>query len=212
MNPTSTERIVTVAVDVQNDFCPDGALAVTDGDQVVTPLNDAFTYTREHGGQVVATRDWHPAITPHFAEYGGIWPVHCVAETEGAELRSDLEIDTHTIIVNKGTGQTNGYSGFEGITADGQTLAEIVRPKNAREKVILYICGLATDYCVLNTALDAAREAQRIETARQGVLEVYLLTDAVRGVNIHENDSDDAIKTMVEAGVLLTTARELARN
>jgi nicotinamidase/pyrazinamidase len=179
---------------------------------VVTPLNDAFTYTREHGGQVVATRDWHPAITPHFAEYGGIWPVHCVAETEGAELRSDLEIDTHTIIVNKGTGQTNGYSGFEGITADGQTLAEIVRPKNAREKVILYIGGLATDYCVLNTALDAAREAQRIETARQGVLEVYLLTDAVRGVNIHENDSDDAIKTMVEAGVLLTTARELARN
>jgi nicotinamidase/pyrazinamidase len=212
MNPTSTERIVTVAVDVQNDLCPDGALAVTDGDQVVTPLNDAFTYTREHGGQVVATRDWHPAITPHFAEYGGIWPVHCVAETEGAELRSDLEIDTHTIIVNKGTGQTNGYSGFEGITADGQTLAEIVRPKNAREKVILYIGGLATDYCVLNTALDAAREAQRIETARQGVLEVYLLTDAVRGVNIHENDSDDAIKTMVEAGVLLTTARELARN
>lgn len=207
-NTLPADRIITVAVDTQNDFCPGGALAVEGGDQVVSPLNDAFRYTREQNGLVVATRDWHPEVTPHFADYGGTWPVHCVQDTFGAALRSDLDIDDNTIIINKGMGQTDGYSAYEGVTADGRTLAEIAQPTTPRERVALVIGGLATDYCVLNTVLDAAKQATRVREARQGVLDIYALTDAMRGVNINPDDSDKALETMQNNGVRLITTQE----
>lgn len=207
-NTFTADRIITVAVDTQNDFCPGGALAVEDGDQVVEPLNDAFRYTREQNGLVVATRDWHPEVTPHFADYGGTWPVHCIQDTFGAELRDDLNIDDNTVIINKGMGQTDGYSAYEGVTKDGRTLAEIAEPTTPRERVALIIGGLATDYCVLNTVLDAATQAARIREARQGVLDVYALTDAMRGVNVNPDDSDKALQAMQDNGVQLITTQE----
>ena len=208
-NTFPADRLITVAVDVQNDFCPDGALAVTDGDQVVDPLNDMFRYTREQNGLVVATRDWHPAITPHFADYGGVWPVHCVQETPGAAIRSDLAIDNETIIISKGMGQTDGYSAYEGASADGRTLAEIARPRTPHERVALVIGGLATDYCVLNTVLDAAAQADAVRDAQQGVLDVYALTDAMRAVNLAPEDETNAFARMRDAGAQLITTYEL---
>lgn len=207
-NTFTADRLITVAVDVQNDFCPGGALAVAEGDQVVGPLNDVFRYTREHNGLTVATRDWHPAVTPHFADYGGVWPVHCVQNTPGAELRQDLAIDNETIIISKGTGQTDGYSAYEGTATDGRTLAEIARPHTPREHVALVIGGLATDYCVLNTVLDAAAQADAVREARQGLLDVYALTDAMRAVNINPEDEANALAQMREAGATLITTRE----
>ncbi len=100
----SFDRLVTVGVDIQNDFCPGGSLAVPEGDQVIEPMNNVLRYTRESGGQVVLTRDWHPETTPHFDK----WPVHCVAETEGAAFHPDLNVKESDIIINKGTGQTDG--------------------------------------------------------------------------------------------------------
>ena len=207
-NTFPADRLVTVAVDVQNDFCPQGALAVTDGDEVIPPLNKAFRSTREQNGLVVATRDWHPAVTPHFAEYGGTWPVHCVQDTPGARIREDLDIDNETIIISKGMGQTDGYSAYEGETADGRTLAEIVHPRTPRERVAIVIGGLATDYCVLNTVIDAAKQSDAVREARQGVLDVYALTDAMRAVNLNPEDEAEAFAKMRDARVNLITTQE----
>lgn len=207
-NTFPADRLITVAVDVQNDFCPEGALAVVDGDQVVNPLNSAFRYTRERSGLTVATRDWHPAVTPHFADYGGVWPIHCVQDTPGAEIRQDLAVDNETVIISKGMGQTDGYSAYEGEAIDGRTLAEIARPRTPRERVTLVIGGLATDYCVLNTVLDATKQADAVREAQQGVLDVYALTDAMRAVNINPEDEVNALAQMRDAGARLITTQE----
>jgi len=191
----TADRIVTINVDVQNDFTPGGALGVTEGDQVVAPLNELNRFTRENGGIVIATGDQHPATTPHF----DIWPVHCIAGTEGAALRADLEILPEDIIINKGMGQTDGYSGYEGVTTDGRTIEQIVSPA-PRERVALLIGGLATDYCVLNTTLDAARQAK---AEKDGTLSVFVIRDAIRAVNINPEDGADAIKQMEEAGATI---------
>lgn len=208
MEKFTADRLVTINVDVQNDFCPGGALAVTDGDQVVAPLNELNAFTRENGGMVIATGDQHPETTPHF----DIWPVHCVAGTEGAALRDDLEILPEDVIINKGMGQTDGYSGLEGITADGRTIESIITPVG-RERVAVLIGGLATDYCVLNTALDALKV-----DPKDGELKVMTIRDAVRAVNIQPEDGEKALATMAEAGaeivdtedVLLQRVLELA--
>lgn len=204
----NTTRFAAIAVDVQNDFCPGGALGVTNGDEVITPLNQLFDAVRAADGTTIATRDWHPAVTPHFADYGGTWPTHCVQDTMGAQLRSDLAVDETTIIVNKGMGQTDGYSGFEGTTRDDNTLETLLRPRTHRERVVVAIGGLATDYCVLNTVLDAATHADTVREARQGVIDVYALTDAMRAVNINPDDEANALAQMRDAGAHLVTTRE----
>lgn len=208
----TTDRFVTIAVDVQNDFLPGGALAVTNGHDVIPPLNDLMHFTRQRDGLVVATGDQHPAVTPHFADYGGPWPVHCVQNTEGAAFDPLLDIDDQTIIINKGTGQTDGYSGYEGRTQDGRTIEQIVQPKHPTERVIVAIGGLATDYCVRNTVLDATKQADRVAKARTGAIAVYALTDAMRAVNIHPTDEAEALQDMQAAGAtLLTTAEFMER-
>lgn len=201
----TTERTVTVVVDTQNDFCPGGALAVDDGDKVVDPLNDIAEATRQQGGTVVYTKDAHPAKTPHF----DIWPVHCVEGTPGAEFHPDLRIEPADIIIKKGMGQENGYSGFEGRSDSGITLEQIIQPRTPSERVIVNLGGLATDYCVKATAIDAAEQAKRVADARQGVIEVYALTDAMRAVNINPEDETRAIEQMQRAGVIMTTSREV---
>lgn len=193
METFNADRIVTINVDVQNDFCPGGALAVTEGNQVVAPLNELNEFTRLNGGAVVFTGDQHPTTTPHF----DTWPVHCVAGTEGAALRDDLTILPEDIIVDKGMGQTDGYSAFEGITKDGRELAELIAPINS-ERVAVLLGGLATDYCVLNSALDAVKVAPGNDDIR-----VYVIREAVRGVNIQADDSEKALATMAAAGVTI---------
>lgn len=177
-----------IIVDVQNDFCPGGSLAVADGDEVVPILN---AYAREFsaaGALVVAGRDWHPRETTHFSAFGGDWPAHCVQGTGGAEYHPDLELPAGTVHVVKGTGaRENAYSEFEGRDEQGRALADLLREHGVRT---LYVGGLATDYCVKHTVLDGLKAG----------FEVVLLGDASRGVNVQEGDADRAVAEMAAAG------------
>jgi nicotinamidase/pyrazinamidase len=189
-------------VDVLNDFCPGGALPVSDGDKVVCPLNRITLYALEHGWLVIDAQDRHPAKTSHFAMYGGKWPVHCVKNTNGAEPHPQLypyaeggdPLDRKkVVVVYKGTGvDEDAYSAFDGKTSEGKTLLEVLQENGITD---LYVGGLATDYCDKATALDALKNGFR----------TYLLTDACRAVNINPDDGKNAIIEMLKAGVLVTT-------
>ena len=181
MSPQGNGRALIV-VDVQNDFCPGGALAVERGDEVVEPLNRLIKEFLERGEPVYKSRDWHPVRTKHFADYGGTWPVHCVQNTRGAEFHEDLLDDQRVRVVSKGMGDEDSYSAF-----DGTTLAEDLRRKGVGE---VWVGGLATDYCVKNTVLDALREGFRVRA----------LSDAMRAVNLQPGDDQRAIEEMRAAG------------
>ena len=198
-NYTPTRNIL-VTVDVQRDFI-DGTLAVKNGLEVVAPLNRVARAVRAKMGNVAFTRDWHPASTPHF----DTWPVHCVAGSEGAEFDPALEIEPDDVILDKGTGQTDGYSGIEGVSADGKTLETLTAPRGW-ENVAVYIGGLATDYCVKATAVDMGRLY-----AHHPSVAVYALRDAMRAVNLDPADEAAAVAEMAEAGVtFVSVERALA--
>lgn len=168
-------------MDFQNDFTPGGALAVRDGDSIAGRVNELAADPRFD--LVVATRDWHPADHGSFEERGGPWPVHCVQGTEGAELHPSLARERVHVIVDKGTDpDTEGYSGFE-----ATTLGELLREHGIDSVTIV---GLATDYCVKNTALDALREG----------LSVTVESEGVRGVDVNEGDSERALDELRAAG------------
>ena len=192
MEKITADRIVTINVDVQKDFQPGGSLAVTDGDLVTEVLNRVNALTREMGGTVIFTGDQHPDETPHF----NTWPKHCVAGTEGAAFDENLIIEPEDIIIDKGMGQTDGYSGNEGVAKDGQTIETIVKPKD-KERVIVLLGGLATDYCVRATVLDTLAI-----DAGEGQLTVFVLRDAIRAVNINADDEAKAITEMEAAGAI----------
>jgi nicotinamidase/pyrazinamidase len=170
-----------VIVDYQNDFNPGGALAVTGGDEIADRINGLAADDRFE--LVVATRDWHPPQHSSFAEQGGPWPVHCVAGTPGAELHPALDRGSVDVIVDKGSDPaTEGYSGF-----DGTDLASLLRERHIDHVTIV---GLATDYCVKNTALDALREG----------FPVTVDSTAVRGVDVQPGDSERALEELRAAG------------
>ncbi len=170
-----------VVVDFQNDFTPGGALAVRDGDEIAGPVN-ALVATEEFD-LVVATRDWHPPEHRSFAEHGGPWPVHCVQGTDGAELHPALDPAQVDVIVDKGQDpDTEGYSGFE-----ATDLAALLRARGVDEVTIV---GLATDYCVKHTALDALREGFRVTVD----------PTAVRAVEVQEGDGERALDEVRRAG------------
>jgi nicotinamidase/pyrazinamidase len=170
-----------VIVDFQNDFTPGGAVAVPDGDAIAGRVNELASSGRFD--LVVATRDWHPPDHGSFAEQGGPWPVHCVQDTDGAQLHPSLDRSQVDVIVDKGQDPaTEGYSGFEA-TRLGELLHE-------REIDAVTVVGLATDYCVKNTALDALREG----------FEVTVDGRAVRGVDVNEGDSERALDELRAAG------------
>lgn len=184
-------------VDVQNDFCPGGALAVPEGDRVVPVLNGYIQAFRERDLPIYASRDWHPAETSHFKAGGGPWPPHCVAGTGGAELHPDLSLPPGTTVISKGTAPTDdGYSAFEAESDDGRGLAESLRERGIGR---LFVGGLATDYCVRASVLDAARAGFR----------PVLLLDAVRGIDVHEGDQAAALDEMVRAGARTATLRSV---
>ena len=180
-----------LVVDVQNDFAdPGGGLYVRDGESVVTLVNEQVTTAQNAGATVVYTQDWHPASTPHFEKDGGIWPVHCVADTWGAELHPNLLV--HGPVVRKGTSGEDGYSGFSvrdpvtGAAAPTQ-LQSLLDPSIQR----LVIVGLAGDYCVKETALDGVRLGYVVEVP-------VALT---RFVELEDGDAGRAVEEMRSAGV-----------
>ncbi len=178
---SDTKRALIV-VDVQNDFCPGGALAVAHGDEVVAPLNRKIEEFLERGEPVFKSRDWHQPTTKHFADYGGTWPVHCVQNTKGAEFHPDLLDDIHIRIVSKGLGDTDCYSAFDETDLDLQ-----LQRLGVNE---LWVGGLATDYCVKNTVLDGLRKGYRVK----------VMKDAIRAVDVNEGDGERAIEEMRDAG------------
>lgn len=177
-----------IVVDVQSDFCPGGALAVKDGDQVVAVLNRYIDRFARAGLPIFATRDWHPEKTSHFNTDGGPWPPHCVQNSEGAQFHPDLKLPPETVIVSAGMGSDeDGYSGFLGRDDSGTKLAELLRQRGIKR---IFVGGLATDYCVKHTVLDGLNQGFR----------VVVLTDSVRGVNLQPDDSERAIEEMRRAG------------
>jgi nicotinamidase/pyrazinamidase len=175
-------------IDVQNDFCPGGALAVADGDQVVPALNRYIEKFRQRKLPILATRDWHPAKTRHFKAFGGQWPPHCIQGSKGAEFRSDLHLPADAVVVSAGMSpDEEGYSGFEGRDERGIALADLLRRLGIER---IYVGGLATDYCVKHTVLDGVKHG----------FQVVLLEDASRGVNLKAGDAERAVAEMMEAG------------
>ena len=171
-----------IIVDVQNDFCPGGSLAVSHGDEVVGPLNELAKEFLERGEPVFKTRDWHKPTTKHFEAYGGTWPVHCVQNTKGAEFHPDLIDDIHIRTISKGLGDEDCYSAF-----DGTDLALQLERLGIEE---VWVGGLATDYCVKNTVLDGLKNG----------FSVKAIEDAMRPVDLKPGDGERAIEEMRAAG------------
>ena len=169
-----------IVVDMQRDFMPGGALPVPEGDKIIPRCNEYIKEFRKRGALIVATRDWHPPNHISFKERGGPWPKHCVRDTPGAEVVVELPADA--VIISKATEpDKEAYSGFE-----GTNLAEILRKNGVRR---VYVCGVATEYCVKATALDAVKHG----------FETYLLRDAVKGIT--PEGELEALREMERAGV-----------
>jgi nicotinamidase/pyrazinamidase len=172
-----------IVVDVQNDFCPGGSLAVAQGDEVIAPLNQLIKEFLDRGEPVYKTRDWHLPQTNHFAAYGGIWPFHCIQNTKGAEFHPDLLDDPRITVISKGTDdKADGYSGF-----DGTNLADSLREAGVSE---IWVGGLATDYCVKQTVIDGVRQGFKVKA----------LADSMRAVNVNQGDGAGAIEQMRAVG------------
>ena len=185
-----------LVVDMQIDFCPGGSLAVPGGDAIIPVINRYIEIFRAQGVPVIATRDWHPPVTSHFREFGGLWPSHCVQESEGARFHPALKLPEDVIIVSKGMDPSrDDYSSFRAILETGGFLQDLLKEKGVTK---LFICGLATDYCVRETSLDALHAG----------LAVTVLKDAVRGVDLKADDSARALEEITTAGAVLA---DLAR-
>jgi nicotinamidase/pyrazinamidase len=181
-----------IVVDVQNDFCPGGTLAVPHGEEVIEPLNQQIEQFLERGAPVYKSRDWHPPTTKHFTAYGGTWPEHCVQNTKGAEFHPALKDDSRITVISKGLGNVHGYSAF-----DGTDLASQLHQQGVEEVVV---GGLATDYCVKNTVLDALKHGFKVKA----------LENAMRAVELQPGDGDRAIEEMRAAGAEIVNSSEQA--
>ena len=185
-----------LVVDVQNDFAdPGGSLFVKGAGAVVSAVNREVERAAAAGALVVYTQDWHPERTPHFEKDGGTWPVHCVGGTWGAELHPGLRVEQDGEVLRKGTGGEDGYSAFsvrdpESGEVSATGLDGIVRQRGAERVVIV---GLATDYCVKETALDAASRG----------LPAIVVRDAVAAVDLEPHDGERALAEMGRAGIEL---------
>ena len=177
-----------VVVDVQHDFLPGGALAVATGERIFSPI-DALA---PRFARVYATRDWHPEDHSSYAQHGGPWPVHCVAETHGAAFDARLDMAQIDHVIDKGTArETDGYSGF--------AATELARDLHAHAVSRVFVCGLATDYCVKHTALDA--HAAGFETV--------VIEDASAAVNIQPDDEERALDELRAAGIAVVTSGDI---
>ena len=194
VNAVTNSNTALIVVDVQNDFVdPKGNLYVTGAESVVGNINAMIADARSKGRLIVYTQDWHPEVTPHFAKDGGIWPVHCVGDSWGAEFYRELEVVSDAQFVRKGTGGEDGYSGFsvrnpETDAATDTAMENILR---SRDITSVDIVGIATDYCVKETALDASNRGFR----------TYVYLNCMKGVELEPGDTQAAIDAMAGAGV-----------
>lgn len=182
-------RSALVVVDVQNDFCPGGALAVKDGDEVVAPLNKFISAAKSAGLPIFFTRDWHPPDHMSFMSQGGIWPAHCVQDTQGAQFHPGLKLPSGATTISKGQNpKAEAYSGFQ-----GTDLEKRLKNLGVRE---IFLGGLTTDYCVKESTIDARRAG----------FNVYVLKDCVRAVNAKRGDGARAQQAMKKSGARLTSS------
>jgi nicotinamidase/pyrazinamidase len=190
------KRDALVVVDIQNDFCPGGALGVPSGDAIVPVLNRCLERFGTVGASMFLTRDWHPPVTKHFKAYGGVWPPHCVQGTRGAEFHPGIRYPAEAVVVSKGMNpEEDAYSAFQAEDQSGRRLPAILTERGVHR---LYVGGLATDYCVRATALDAIRAG----------FEVVVLTDAIGAVDLEPGDGARAIDEMRRAGARFATAND----
>jgi nicotinamidase/pyrazinamidase len=187
-------RTALIVVDVQNDFAdPSGSLSVAGGEGILPRVNAEIASARNVGASVVYTQDWHPEVTAHFAKDGGIWPVHCVRDTWGAQLHPALDAHSDEPRVRKGSNGEDGYSGFtmrDPVSGEEMPteLEAILRERGIERVVVL---GLATDYCVKASALDASRLG----------FETTVVGEAIAAVNLEPHDGERALSELAEAGV-----------
>jgi nicotinamidase/pyrazinamidase len=187
-------RPALIVVDVQRDFCPDGALPVKQGDQIIEPVNRLSSLFEKKGFPIFLTRDWHPANHCSFRSRGGPWPPHCVKNTPGAEFHPSLHVPKGATVISKGMKKdVEAYSGFQ-----GTELAELLKDKGVEE---LYVVGLATDYCVKNTVSDGISNG----------FKVNVVSECVKGVNVKPTDSANAFRSMVAKGARETTSESVIR-
>jgi len=182
-----------VLVDIQNDFCPGGALAVPDGDKIVEPVNRLISKFP----LVISTQDWHPANHISFREQGGPWPPHCVQGSPGAELRADLDTGKIAHYFRKASSpEKDDYSEFAGRDEQGRSLDEVLKNSGVKR---IFVVGLATDYCVLETVMDGLKYGY----------EVYAVTDAMKAVNVAPDDGTKALQKMASGGAHLVTTDQV---
>ena len=180
------KKTALIIVDVQNDFCPGGALAVSRGDEVV-PVINSLTESGKFD-EIIVTQDWHSENHCSFEK----WPKHCVKETAGAKLHPDLKIGPDCVFIKKGTEpDKEAYSGFEG------TRLKVILEEAGIERV--FVCGLATDYCVKATAMDAIKAG----------FETFVVLDACRGVELQKGDIEKAIEEMKKVGIKFVSSIEI---
>jgi nicotinamidase/pyrazinamidase len=178
-------------VDVQIDFCPGGSLAVPEGDAIIPVINRYIELFRKKGLPVIASRDWHPPVTGHFRQYGGLWPPHCVQGSEGARFHPLLKLPADATVVSKGMDpEKDDYSALHAVTEQGTPLPDLLDELGTER---LYIGGLATDYCVRASALEGLKQG----------FSVTVLKDAVKGVDLKPGDSARALKELAKAGAEL---------
>ena len=185
-----------LVVDVQNDFCPGGALGIHGGHKIVPILNKYIEFFEKENLPILVTRDWHPQVTKHFKQFGGVWPTHCVVGSPGAMFHHDLRFPKDALVMSKGMDpEKDSYSAFHATDLSGMVLANLLKIIGVTE---IYIGGLATDYCVKYSALDAL----------DGGLDVFILTDAVAGVNLEPEDSSAALEEMASRGAKKTISED----
>lgn len=184
-------------VDMQNDFCPGGALGIPQGDLIVPAVNKYLKIASKKKWPIFLSRDWHPIRTGHFKDFGGLWPVHCIANSRGAQFHPKLKLPKEAIYVYKGMDpEKDSYSVFQAEDMQGLSFLHLLKMRKVGE---LYIGGLATDYCVRTSVRDALKQG----------FKVRLLTDAMQGVNLKPHDAENAIKEMVKKGATKTTVKRM---
>ncbi len=190
-------KMALLVVDVQNDFCPGGALGIHEGHKIIPILNEYINFFEKENLPIFVTRDWHPNVTKHFKQFGGIWPKHCVEGSPGAQFHPELKFPKEAFVMSKGIDpEKDSYSAFHATDLNGTVLANLLNFFGVKE---IYIGGLATDYCVKHSAFDALKDG----------LKVFILTDAIAGVNLQPEDSSIALEEMVSRGAKKTISKNL---
>ena len=188
-----TDSDALLVTDIQIDFLPGGALPVSGGNEIIPVINSYIKRFETARAHVIASRDWHPPNHISFKAQGGPWPPHCVQETAGAKFSPDLKLPLHTVVISKATDPKHeAYSAF-----DGTSLADELRQRGVRR---LFVAGLATDYCVLNTVLDACRLG----------FEAVVLMDATLGIDVKPGDVDRAVEIMLKNGAEQATEADFS--